>query len=171
MSVWMYEMIIKKIEGVSSVTLITRVTGFGELQSEMSDRDLCSSFMMKSAWPTWGVPLLLTYPSVCFPKPFDRLLGSPMVSPGGDPVVWVFPSPTWGGGESPACGDALVFCAQRAVVVVHTQAMSRLTRRCSVCQCAPHRSGCVPSFPIRIEWGKVFFALIFCPSSAVAFPP
>ena len=36
-------------------------------------------------------------------------LGSPMVSPGGDPVVWVFPSPVWGGGELPACGDALIF--------------------------------------------------------------
>ena len=36
-------------------------------------------------------------------------LGSPMVSPGGDPIVWVFPSPTWGGGELPACGDALFF--------------------------------------------------------------
>ena len=81
-------------------------------------------------------------------------LGSPMVSPDGDPVVWVFPSPTWGGGESPACGDALVFCAQRAVVVVHTQAMSRLTRRCSVEQGASHQLGHVPSYPICIKWGR-----------------
>ena len=80
----------KEIAGVGSVTLMTRVTGFEELQSEMSDRDPCSLFMTESAWPTWGVPLLLTYPSVCFPKPFDRLLGSPMVSPGGDPIFWVF---------------------------------------------------------------------------------
>ena len=36
-------------------------------------------------------------------------LGSPMVSPGGDPIVWVFPSPAWGGGELPTCGDTLVF--------------------------------------------------------------
>ena len=36
-------------------------------------------------------------------------LGSPMVSPGGDHVVWVFPSLAWGGGELPTRGDALVF--------------------------------------------------------------
>ena len=36
-------------------------------------------------------------------------LGSLMVSPGGDPVVWVFPNPTWGGGEPPMHDDALVF--------------------------------------------------------------
>ena len=35
-------------------------------------------------------------------------LGSPMVSPGGDPVVWVFPSPVWEGGGPPAHGGALV---------------------------------------------------------------
>ena len=60
MHVWMYEMIYKEIEGVGSVTSMTQVTGFEELQSEMSDRDPCSSFVMESAWPTWGVPLLLT---------------------------------------------------------------------------------------------------------------
>ena len=58
MHVWMYEMIYKEIEGVSSVTLMTRVTGFGELQSEMFDQDPCSSFVMESAWPTWGAPSL-----------------------------------------------------------------------------------------------------------------
>ena len=36
-------------------------------------------------------------------------LGSPMVSPSGDPIVWIFPSPTWGGGELPRRGDASVF--------------------------------------------------------------
>ena len=36
-------------------------------------------------------------------------LGSPMVPPGGDSVVWVFPSPAWGGREPPARDDALVF--------------------------------------------------------------
>ena len=35
-------------------------------------------------------------------------LGSPMVSPGGDPVVWVFPCPAWGDGEPPVRGGALV---------------------------------------------------------------
>ena len=46
--------------GVDNVTLMTQVTGFGELLSDMSDRDLRSSFVMESAWPTWGIPLLLT---------------------------------------------------------------------------------------------------------------
>ena len=41
-------------------TLMTGVTGLEELQSETSDRDPCSSFMTKSAWPTWGVPSLPT---------------------------------------------------------------------------------------------------------------
>ena len=34
-------------------------------------------------------------------------LGSPMVSPGGDPVVWVFPSPAWEGRGLPTCSGAL----------------------------------------------------------------
>ena len=82
-------MVIKKIAGVGSVTLMTRVTGFEELQSEMSDRDLCSSFVMESTWPTWGVPSLPTYLSVCF---LSRLidLRSPTVSPGGDLVLDFF---------------------------------------------------------------------------------
>ena len=75
--------------------------------------------MTESAWPTWGVPLLLTYLDVFLSRSID--LGSPIVSPGGDPVVWVFTSPAWGGGEPPARGDALVFCARRAVVVGPTQ--------------------------------------------------
>ena len=66
-------MIYKEIEGVGSVTLMTRVTGFGELQSEMSDRDPCSSFVTESAWPIWGVPSLPTSLSVCFSELFDRL--------------------------------------------------------------------------------------------------
>ena len=81
-------------------------------------------------------------------------LGSPMVSPGGDPVVWVFSSPAWEGGEPPARGGALFLMPDRAVMVGHTQATSRLTRRRSVGQGASHQSGCVPSFSIRVEWGK-----------------
>ena len=54
----------KEIAGVGNVTLMTRVMGFEELQSEMSDRDPCSLFVTESAWPTWGVPLLLTCLSV-----------------------------------------------------------------------------------------------------------
>ena len=51
----------KEIAGVGSVTLMTGVMGFEELQSEMSDWDPCLSFVKESVWPTWGVPLLLTY--------------------------------------------------------------------------------------------------------------
>jgi len=59
MDVWM---LYKEIEGVLVMfTLTTGVTGLGELQSETSDWDPCSSFVMESAWPTWGVPLLLTH--------------------------------------------------------------------------------------------------------------
>ena len=86
----------------------------------MSDRDPCSSFVTESAWPTWGIPLLLTYPSVCFPKSFDRLLGSPMVSPGGDPIFGFFPSPAWESGGLPACGGALFLVPGDVVVVGHT---------------------------------------------------
>ena len=50
--------------GVGNVNLMTRVMGFEELQSEMFDRDPRSLFMMESTWPTWGVPLLLSYLSV-----------------------------------------------------------------------------------------------------------
>ena len=58
-------MIYKEIEGVLVMfTLTTRVTGLGELQSETSDQDPCSSFVMELAWPTWGVPLLPTCVSV-----------------------------------------------------------------------------------------------------------
>ena len=33
--------------------------------------------------------------------------GSPLVSPGGDPIVWAFPSPAWEGGGPPTCSGAL----------------------------------------------------------------
>ena len=64
MRVWMYECF-KEIEGVLIVfTLVAGVTGLGELQSEMSNRDPSSSFVTESAWPTWGVPSLPTCVSV-----------------------------------------------------------------------------------------------------------
>ena len=47
--------------GVGNVTLMTRVTGFEELLSDMSDQDPRSSFLIELAWPTWGIPMLLTY--------------------------------------------------------------------------------------------------------------
>ena len=76
-----------------------------------------------------------------------------MVSPGGDPVLGFSKSRlgTWGAACVRWCFGS---CARRAVVVGHTQATSRLTRHHSIGQCASHRSGRVPSFPIRIEWGK-----------------
>ena len=61
MRAWMNECSYKEIVGFGNVTLTTRVTGFEQLLSGMSGRDPRSSFMMESAWPTWGVPLLLTY--------------------------------------------------------------------------------------------------------------
>ena len=54
-----------------------------------------------------------------------------MVSPGGDPALG-FSKSRLGCGELPACGDVLVFAPSRAIVVGHTQAMFRLTRRRSV---------------------------------------
>ena len=43
-------MIYKEIERVLVMfTLMTGVTGLGELQSETSDQDPCSSFVMESA--------------------------------------------------------------------------------------------------------------------------
>ena len=67
-----------------------------------------------------------------------------MVSLSGDPVVWVFSSTVWEGGGPPARGGALFLTPDRAVVVGHTQAMSRLTRRHSIGQGASHLSGRIP---------------------------
>ena len=61
MRAWMNECLYKEIVGVGNVTLMTQVTGFEELLSDMFNRDPRSSFVTESAWPTWGVPLLLTY--------------------------------------------------------------------------------------------------------------
>jgi len=110
-------MIYKEIEGVLVMfTLTTGVTGLGELQSETTDRDLCSSFVMESAWPTWGIPSLPTCVSV--------LILSDSVDSGGRLVSqrrFCFRSPlAWGSGELSACGDALVFTLGRAIVVGHT---------------------------------------------------
>ena len=41
----------------------------------------------------------------CLSRPIDS--GSPLVSPGGDPVAWVFPSPAWEGGGSPTRSGTL----------------------------------------------------------------
>ena len=61
MRTWMNACLYKEIVGDGNVTLMTRVMGFEELLSDMSDQDPRSSFVTELAWPTWGVPLLLTY--------------------------------------------------------------------------------------------------------------
>ena len=124
-------MIYKEIEGVLVMfTLTTRVTGLGELQSETSDRDPCSSFVTESAWPTWGVPSLPTCVSMFILSDSigmgDRLVSRRRLH------FLVSPGLAWGRGEPPACGDALVFVPGRAIVVGHTQATFCLTRRHSV---------------------------------------
>ena len=66
--------VLKKIEGVLIVfTLATRVTELGELQSETSDRDPCSSLGTESAWPIWGVPSL---PTCALAFPLSDSIGS-----------------------------------------------------------------------------------------------
>ena len=60
MNAWMNECSYKEIVGFGNVTLITQVMGFEELLSDMSGQNPRSSFVMESAWPTWGIPLLLT---------------------------------------------------------------------------------------------------------------
>ena len=109
-------------------TLPTIVSRLGELQSKMSDRDPCSSFMMESAWPAWGVPLLPTCVLVW--------ILSDSIDSGGRLVSrrrFCFRSPlAWGSGELSACGDASVFVPSHAIVVGHTQATFCFVRRCSV---------------------------------------
>ena len=62
------------------------MTGLGELQSEMSDREPCSSFVTESAWPTWGVPSLPTcVPVLILSESIDS--GGRLISLGGDLAV------------------------------------------------------------------------------------
>ena len=54
----------KEIVGVVNVTLMTQVTGFEELQSEMSDQDLCSlNTSVLFLWQNHD-PFLVFYPSI-----------------------------------------------------------------------------------------------------------
>ena len=155
-------MIDKEIEGVLVMfTLTIGVRELGELQSETSDRDPCSSFVTESAWPTWGIPLLVTCLSVFFlSRSID--LGSPMVSPGGDPVLGF--SKSCLGMRRAACvwrcfGFHAQSCDSGGPYPGHVspcQATFRLTRRCFVSQCASPWPGHVPSFPIHIEWAQSF---------------
>ena len=107
-------------------TLMTGVTGLGELQSETSDRDPCSLFATESAWPTWGVPSLPTCVSMFI---LSDSIGS------GDWLVSrrrfcfsVSLGLAWGSGELPARGDALVFVPGCVIVVGHTLATLRPAR-------------------------------------------
>ena len=143
---------------------MTRVTGFGELQLKMSDRDLCSSFMMESAWPIWGVPLLLTYLSVfILSDSIDS--GGPMVSPGGDLVLGFSRSSLGKGGAARvrwrfgSCARCAIVVG-RAVVVGHAQAMSCLIKSHSIEQGTSHRLGRVSSALNGKE--REFLAPPFC---------
>ena len=110
-------MIYKEIEGVLvTFTLTTRVMGLRELQSETSDRDLCSSFATESAWPTWGIPSLPACVSMFILSDLinsrDRLVSRRRFR---------FRSPlAWESGELFACGDVSVFVPGCAIVVGHT---------------------------------------------------
>ena len=72
----------KGIEGGLIVfTLTTGVTGLGELQSETSDQDPCSSFETESAWPAWGALRFLPVSQVLIlGESID--LGGRLISPG-----------------------------------------------------------------------------------------
>ena len=102
-------------------TLATGATGLGELQSEMSDRDPCSSFVTELAWPTWGIPSLPTCVSV--------FILSDSIGSGDRLVSWRSFHFLVSGGKPPACGDASVFAPGHAIVVGHTQATFCLARR------------------------------------------
>ena len=52
MRAWMNECLYKEIVGVGNVTLMTRVIGFEELLSDMSNQDPRSLFMTELARPT-----------------------------------------------------------------------------------------------------------------------
>ena len=136
-------------------TLMTGVTGLGELQSETSDRDPCSSFVTESAWPTWGIPSLPTYVLVFI---LSDSIGS------GDQLVsrWRFhflglPRPALGKRGATRMWWCFSSCARRvvvvdhAVVVGHGQATSRPIRSRSIVWGMSHR------FRVRlicIKWKK-----------------
>jgi len=115
------------------------------------------------AWPTWGV--LCSLPVArCFPEPFNRLRKSNGLSWQRSCCLGIS---KYNLGRRRATCEWWCFGshARHAVVAGHSQATFH-----SVSQCVSHRSGRVPSFPIRIERGKgELFALIPCPSLAVCF--
>ena len=71
-------------------------------------------------------------------------LESPMVSPGGDPVLG-FSKSCLGMRRAACVRWRFGSCARRAVVVAHAQATSRLIRSCSIGHRTSHRSGHVSS--------------------------
>ena len=124
-------------------TLTTGVMGLGELQSETSDRDPRSSFMTELAWLTWGVPSLPTCVSFVYPERFDRLGGS--VGLPAEILFFGLLRPGLGRREAARVWWRFGSCAHRvvvvdrAVVVGHGQATSRLIRSRSIEQGASHR--------------------------------
>ena len=138
---------------------MTRVMGFEELLSDMSDQDPRSSFVMESALPTWGIPLLLTY-LLTFARAIRSTQEARWSLLGGDPIVGPFQVPPRKAESRlrtvapyflrPMCGSGGPYPGH----IPSDQVAFCLTKHCSVGQCVFHRSGCVPSFPISIEWGK-----------------
>ena len=92
MRAWMNECLYKEIVGVGNITLMTRVTRFEELLSDMSDQDPRSSLVMESAQPTWGIPLLLNY-LLAFAEAIRATQKARWSLLGGDPVVGPFQVP------------------------------------------------------------------------------
>ena len=123
-------------------TLTTGVMRLGELQSETSDRDPCSSFLMESAWPTWGVPLLPTYVSIWILS--DSIDSGARWSLPVEISFWVFPRSglgKWGATHVRWCFGSYarrVVVVDHAVVVGHGQATSRPIRNRSIEQGASY---------------------------------
>ena len=109
-------------------TLATGVTELRELQSETSDQDPCSSPATESARPTWGAPSLPYLSVGVYPYCRSGSFRSSLGKWGAACVRWRFGS----------CARRVVV-VDRAVVVGHGQATSRLIRSCSIEQGASHR--------------------------------
>ena len=120
MRVWMYEMIYNEIEGVLVVfTLTTGVRGLGELSVRniqpgpvLVVRDgVGMAYMGRPFAPYLSLGVFLSR---------SINLGSPMVSPGGDPVVLGFSKSCLGMRRAAYVRWRFGSHARRAVVVGHT---------------------------------------------------
>ena len=142
-------------------TLATGVTGLGELQSETSNRDPCSSLGTESAWPIWGVPPLPTC-ALALPRAIRSARGVGW-SPGGD-FIFGLPRPGLGRWEAARVRWRFGSCAHRVVVVDrvvvvgHDQAMSRLIRSRFAVLGTSHR---FRARLVCIKWEREIFAWLF----------